>query len=143
MNETLRDTTDWLELKIRTMQISLESIIPHINNTYEEYTVKYRVVKKSSYDIISPYHINDACICIRKDRGDWIITATCINGTKIEEKESFKLTIPRSSCADLVTITRMYTTAWVEQRRVLYEEAAKYLHHCYRLHQKSSSCSTD
>nr|DAG42834.1 MAG TPA: hypothetical protein [Bacteriophage sp.] len=143
MIETSKDESKRYTDTDRTVQILCESIIPHISDGREEYLLAYRVTKKSSYDIIAPYHLNDAHIHVRKNKNNWVITATAINSTKIEEEESFKLSIPISSCDDLVKLARIYTIAWTDDRRRIYNEASRYLPHLYRLQQNTQSCSTD
>lgn len=129
-----------------TIQVVCDSIIPRVFWGSEGFILTYHVIPKEAYGAVPPHYLNNARIRIHRGQDGWTIFAECINGTEIDEGESFKLVGTDSECEDLVEIARIYTVAWNKNFHEQYSNALKYLPHLQylqHLQQNTQSCSTD
>lgn len=126
-----------------TIQVVCDSIIPRVFWGTEGYVLTYHVIQKEAYGAVPPHYLNNARIRIHKGQDGWTIFAECINGTEMNEGESFKLVGPDTECEDLVELARIYTVAWNKNFHEQYSNALKYLPYLQHLQQNTQSCSTD
>lgn len=129
-----------------TIQVVCDSIIPRVFGGSEGFILTYHVIPREAYGAVPPHYLNNARIRIHRGQDGWTIFAECINGTEIDEGESFKLVGTDSECEDLVELARIYTVAWNKNFHEQYNNALKYLPHLQylqHLQQNTQSCSTD
>lgn len=129
-----------------TIQVVCDSVIPRVFWGTQGYVLTYHVIPKEAYGAVPPHYLNNARIRIHKGQDGWTIFAECINGTEMDEGESFKLVGSDSECEDLVELARIYTVAWNKNFHEQYSNALKYLPHLQylqHLQQNTQPCSTD
>lgn len=129
-----------------TIQVVCDSVIPRVFWGTQGYVLTYHVIPKEAYGAVPPHYLNNARIRIHKGQDGWTIFAECINGTEMDEGESFKLVGTDSECEDLVELARIYTVAWNKNFHEQYSNALKYLPHLQylqHLQQNTQPCSTD
>lgn len=129
-----------------TIQVVCDSIIPRVFWGMQGYVLTYHVIPKEAYGTVPPHYLVNARIRIHREQDGWAIFAECINGTEVDEGESFKLVGINSECGDLVELARIYTVAWNKNFHEQYSNALKYLPHLQylqHLQQNTQPCSTD